>query len=311
VVGGDFTSVGGVPAVGLAAWDGVSWRALGDVAGGEALTCVYSLKSTSAGLFVGGDFASVDGVAANAVARLTGRGWEPLGSGLSGGFNYTAAHAFLVHDGELYLGGDFDHAGGKLSVSMARWREDMTPAQLARFAVREAAGGVLVEWESEAGGEFAVAGCEGGDEWSVAVEAMPGGLHRALDTSPRLAAGGEFEYRLLWRGQGSGWELLRSGGIVLAPPPPAPPALAARPNPFNPRVELSFSLPAAGRARLTLHDLRGRRVATLVDGICRAGASAFLWDGRDASGTPLASGVYFARLRTPWGGDTEKLVLLR
>ena len=68
------------------------------------------------------------------------------------------------------------------------------------------------------------------------------------------------------------------------------------PNPFNPATVIGFSLPAAGRARLTVHDLRGRLVATLADGDLPAGRHEFAFHGADASGRGLPSGTYIYRL---------------
>ncbi len=83
--------------------------------------------------------------------------------------------------------------------------------------------------------------------------------------------------------------------------------LAANPNPFNPRTQLRFTLPEAGRARLSVHDLRGREVAVLGEGIYDAGSHEITWqpDG-------LASGLYLARIAVD--GETEdmtKLVLIK
>jgi hypothetical protein len=70
----------------------------------------------------------------------------------------------------------------------------------------------------------------------------------------------------------------------------------SRPNPFNPTTAFAYTLPARGRARLTLHDVRGRLVATLVDAVHPRGLHSTTWNGRDAYGTALAPGVYLARL---------------
>jgi hypothetical protein len=63
--------------------------------------------------------------------------------------------------------------------------------------------------------------------------------------------------------------------------------------------------------RLDVYDLRGAHVATLVDGVHAGGNGSVTWNGRDASGRPVASGVYFYRLSA---GDTRlvrKMVLLK
>jgi len=87
--------------------------------------------------------------------------------------------------------------------------------------------------------------------------------------------------------------------------------LLAHPNPFNPRVQLSFALDEETAARLTVRDLRGRIVATLHDGRLAAGERSFNWDGRDDLGREISAGVYLAELRTLTGASTRKIVLAR
>ena len=102
------------------------------------------------------------------------------------------------------------------------------------------------------------------------------------------------------------------GGAVAAGPGPAPPALRllpASPNPATAALRLPYVLPAAGRARLAIHDLRGRRVALLADGWREAGRHEARWDGRDAAGRPLPAGVYFAVLQLGRESRAQKLVL--
>jgi len=87
-------------------------------------------------------------------------------------------------------------------------------------------------------------------------------------------------------------------GAPGSPPVAAVPAVlqlhGAAPNPFNPRTEIAYAVPAAGAVRLWIADVRGRRVQTLVDGSHPAGQHRVLWDGRDATGREVAAGVYLA-----------------
>jgi len=85
----------------------------------------------------------------------------------------------------------------------------------------------------------------------------------------------------------------------------------AWPNPFNPRVNISFALPNAGSARLSVHDVRGREVAVLTDEQLDQGAHTVSWDGRDGNGRPQASGLYFAVLQTVDGRSSKKLTLTK
>jgi hypothetical protein len=94
-------------------------------------------------------------------------------------------------------------------------------------------------------------------------------------------------------------------------PHPAPLALRAWPNPFNPQVTLAFSLEAPAWGTLEVLDLAGRRVITLAEGSFASGEQRVFWDGRDAAGRDVASGVYFARLAVGGQRRLGKLVLLR
>ena len=98
-------------------------------------------------------------------------------------------------------------------------------------------------------------------------------------------------------------------GIETTPAPLT--RLHAAPNPFNPRVTLSFTLEAAGPVRLEVFDLLGRRVAVPAAGLFRAGDHAVAWDGRDADGRDVAAGVYMGRLTSSAGVCSAKMALVR
>ncbi len=84
-----------------------------------------------------------------------------------------------------------------------------------------------------------------------------------------------------------------------------------RPNPFNPRTEIRFSLPAEQHATLKIYNLEGRLVRTLVDEVLTAGAHKAVWSGQDNHGARVASGLYFYRLGTKQGILTRKMMLLK
>ncbi|MBN1825506.1 MAG: T9SS type A sorting domain-containing protein [Candidatus Eisenbacteria bacterium] len=94
-------------------------------------------------------------------------------------------------------------------------------------------------------------------------------------------------------------------------PPAADLFLEARPNPFNPSTTLVFFLSREERARLRVYDPMGRVVSVLKDRVLPAGEHAFSWNGKDARGRPVPSGVYLARLETEGRDESKKLVLIR
>ena len=94
------------------------------------------------------------------------------------------------------------------------------------------------------------------------------------------------------------------GGLAFALQPNAP-------NPFQRSSVLRFALPAGGPVRLTIYDVSGRRVRTLVDGVMEAGLHQRVWDGRSDEGAQLHAGVYFSRLETPAGARFRTMVMVR
>jgi hypothetical protein len=85
----------------------------------------------------------------------------------------------------------------------------------------------------------------------------------------------------------------------------------AFPNPFNPTTTLAYVLPAPGAVRLELLDVRGTLVTSLVSGDESAGRHVVIWDGRDAGGARVASGVYVVRLAAGATLQSTRVVLLK
>ena len=78
------------------------------------------------------------------------------------------------------------------------------------------------------------------------------------------------------------------------------------PNPFNPRTDISFSLPAEGSVRLAIYNVKGELVKTLAEGTYGPGVHTFSWDAANH-----ASGVYFYRLEAPGFTETKKMIMLK
>ena len=83
------------------------------------------------------------------------------------------------------------------------------------------------------------------------------------------------------------------------------------PNPFNPKTAIQFDLPRGVRVDLSIFDVSGEHIVSLVDGFVGAGPMEFHWDGRDSDGRFVGSGIYFYRLRTTDAVLTKKMVLLK
>ncbi len=83
------------------------------------------------------------------------------------------------------------------------------------------------------------------------------------------------------------------------------------PNPFNANTTIKYSLPNDGKVTILVYNILGQRVITLVDGEKPAGEHTVIWDGKNASGNSVASGVYFYRIQ--FGNQTQikRMTLLK
>jgi FlgD Ig-like domain len=83
------------------------------------------------------------------------------------------------------------------------------------------------------------------------------------------------------------------------------------PNPFNPSTTIRFELAQAGFVTIAVYDATGAFVATIAGGRYEAGAHDVHWNGTDADGTRVASGLYFYRLASHGAELTRKMTLLK
>jgi hypothetical protein len=83
------------------------------------------------------------------------------------------------------------------------------------------------------------------------------------------------------------------------------------PNPFNPTTTISYAIPEAAEVRLSLYNVLGQQIVTLVDEQQPAGTYTVQWDGHTGLGGPASSGVYFYRLEAGDHVITKKMLLLK
>ena len=82
------------------------------------------------------------------------------------------------------------------------------------------------------------------------------------------------------------------------------------PNPFNSSTTIRFALPNAGRVRIDVYNILGRKVATVLDAPCEAGYHEYQWNACDSRGRALSSGLYLLRLESKdWRGYIKMLLL--
>ncbi|HXJ60727.1 MAG TPA: hypothetical protein VNU68_29130 [Verrucomicrobiae bacterium] len=120
--GGEFFFLAGsVYANYVAKWNGTSWSALGSGIGADNFVPIVVALTVSGGdLYAGGRFQTAGGSPANSIAKWDGSHWTALGSGAYGPPTHSSVLALAVMGNDLYAGGGFTIAGGKLSGYIAR-----------------------------------------------------------------------------------------------------------------------------------------------------------------------------------------------
>jgi hypothetical protein len=83
------------------------------------------------------------------------------------------------------------------------------------------------------------------------------------------------------------------------------------PNPCNPETEISFSLPEEADVTLTIYNVAGQKVRTLVDQLMPSGVYTVSWNGKDEKASSVASGIYFYRLKTENFERTKRMVVVK
>jgi len=83
------------------------------------------------------------------------------------------------------------------------------------------------------------------------------------------------------------------------------------PNPFNPSTTISFSVKAAGMAKLNIFNLKGQLVKCLADGALPKGEHKLIWDGKDSDGNVVGSGIYFYHLEMGSYKSVRKMLMMK
>lgn len=83
------------------------------------------------------------------------------------------------------------------------------------------------------------------------------------------------------------------------------------PNPFNPSTTIGFSMPTASYVELTIYNVEGKAVKTLVEQNLSAGKHSIEWDGTNNSGSQIATGFYIYRITSETFSATKKMVLIK
>jgi hypothetical protein len=291
----------------LAQWTGSDWILIdpGFFTLDDSPGYLSTLATHAGKLYVAGDFERVGTTYARGIAAWDGTTWSAVGGGVTG------IETMLSYAGRLWVGGTFFDAGGVEAYGLASWDGQAwsgaglsggtnTVLALGTYDGALVAGGFeLVSGTNR----FAGLAVRDRGGWHGFGSGIEGWVHdvQQIGTSLYVAgsfatAGGKPSYGL------ARWD----GGVPDRPPRPARLALASA-NPFAHGVDFAFTMPAPGRARLTIHDLAGREVGRLIDGAVGGGYQTARWTPRADGAHP---GIYVARLVASGTVSTVKLAYL-
>ena len=83
------------------------------------------------------------------------------------------------------------------------------------------------------------------------------------------------------------------------------------PNPFNPVTSLRYDLPENSHVTITIYDMLGREVKTLINQTQDAGYKSIIWDATNDYGKPVSAGIYLYQIQAGEYMQTKKMVLLK
>jgi hypothetical protein len=208
VVGGGFSTAGGIYVSNVAMWDGAAWVGLGN----GLNSTVYALGVYGDRLIAAGDFTQSGTTTVSRIAQWDGVTWSPLGAGMDG-----TVRSLCLYGGELVAGGDFLQAGGLQANRIARWNG----SSWGIFSVgvnNTVSATAVYNGNLVVGGYFDQAGTVSasrvafwdGTDWYRMSTGLNGTVRALYSYGGELIAGGDFtSYLAKWNG--AVWSVLGGG----------------------------------------------------------------------------------------------------
>lgn len=310
VVGGVFETAGICSTSNIATWNGGQWDYFGTPEGIDHR--VGALEIIGNDFYAAGDFTMAGTVPVNYIARWDGSQWYDLGGGFASQY-FPSVKDLCVYQGDLIACGWFDEAGGVPTSYIARW-DGSNWSEVAGGFDNYVWSVAVIDEVLYAGGDFFepnhIARL-GKDGWESMGQGIDGNVLSMISFNGRLYAGGEFTTA----GGNSSFYIARWDEAVsavddLSPLASGPQLRLLGPNPNPSGAVLAFSLEATMNVQLSIYDLQGRLVETLIDGALPVGEHSVQWqNSRGATG--VSPGVYYARLSSDGTSRTRKLLVIR
>lgn len=292
----------------LATWNGATtWTNLPGTSGWEFGSQAKDLEAYGGVLVVGGSFDPPIFPPNRGLITWDGTSFSTLGTGMNHGVN-----ALCQYNGRLIAAGTFTTADDRPASMIAQWTEAPLPVLFSEFRATPRDAGVDVSWRLQHDEDltsYSLYRTEGAAARPVHVASgnLVDGDGSYFDAG--VAPATAYRYELVLRS--------RFGGEFRSPmadvtTPAVTTALGQNhPNPFNPSTTIEYSVAERTPVVIAIYHASGALVARLDEGVRAPGAYRAEWNGRDASGRSVASGVYFYRLDGTPEAAAKKMVLMK
>ncbi|MFA6457649.1 MAG: T9SS type A sorting domain-containing protein [Bacteroidota bacterium] len=246
-----------------------------------------------------------------------------------GGSNDGGNSAVIQSAGQIVVAGESD-INGSVDFAVVRYTGSSAPlpVELSSFSVQSRQNGISLEWRTETetdnyGFEIerrAQHKSQSVTQWEKIGFVEGAGTTNAAKTYSFIDVHttGNNLYRLKLVDRNGNFSYSPEVG-TLGQSIPRNISLHNFPNPFNPSTTIRYSLPSSSHVKLTVHDILGREIATLVNEEQSAGWKEVQWNARHAStgsasggqAKDVSSGIYFYRLTAGSFIETKKMLLVR
>jgi hypothetical protein len=257
------------------------------------------------------------------LARFSSSGSAEWANEYGAASSNQSGHCVAANSGKFAItgqhGGTVNFGGGPISSSfpadvfVAKFsEEESVPVLISSFTATARDAGIDVRWNvshDEDLSGFSLLRRDGNATQPIEIAS---GAFAAVNGSyfdAKVAPATTYHYELVIRAR-SGDEF--RSPVATATTPVVAAALGQnRPNPFNPATTIEYSVTERTSVVVGIYDATGALVARLNEGVREPGTFRVRWDGRDASGKPAGSGVYFYRLEGSRETAAKKMVLLK
>lgn len=324
---GSFTQMDGNSANRIAEWDGNSWNNLGNGTDGT----IYSIIEYQGKIYAGGNFGNAGASSADNIAAWNGTIWENMDSGVDG-----SVFALAKTDTSIFIGGDFENTPDGMGRRIVEWVSINNSWTEVGEGLNDLVQSIVISGDSlYAGGKFRNENASGviviGDGKpnlnSIALwdksgkwKSLNNGISSFSNSSSlnvydikvnnhTLLVGGRFD--LAGEVVSSNFAIWNMQGVINPTESydKAPEKFYLHqnyPNPFNPTTNIRFELIEPSSVKLTVFNILGKEITTMINEKLNAGTYDFTFD---ASG--LASGIYLYRIQTNSSVLTKKMMLLK